>query len=299
MKKQKNISYSQFSQWIECPFRWKLNYIDKLRVKSESIHSLFGTSMHETIQEFLRVMYTISLREAQDLDVESILQERMKTNFVKAQTENKVMDIVLDDMKEFYYDGCDILKWFKSHVGEYFTRQGFELVGIEVPIDYPIQDGVKLTGYLDIVIKDTVLNKIKIFDIKTSTMGWNKYQKAGKKKLMQLVIYKKFYAAQFNINPEDVSVEFIILKRKLYEHSDFPQKRIQRITPASGTVTINETLRSLKDFVTACFDTSGKFRTDVGYEKRPSAKICKYCEYADRPDLCDKNKGIKRKRKTS
>jgi len=295
MNTEKTISYSQFSQWIECPFRWKLNYIDKLRVRSESIHSLFGTSMHEVIQEFIRVMYTVSLREARGMDLSLLLQERMKTNFIKAQTENKVMDISIDDMKEFYYDGCDILTWFIAHVTEYFAKQGFELVGIEVPIDYPIQDGIKMSGYLDIVIKDTVLNKIKIFDIKTSTMGWNKYQKKDKKKLMQLVIYKRFYAAQYNVDPKDVSVEFIIFKRRLYENTDFPQKRIQRIMPASGTVTVNETLCQLKEFVVACFDIVGNFRTDVEYEKRPSAKVCKYCEYADHSELCDKNKGTKKR----
>ena len=26
----KRISYSQYNQWITCPHKWKLNYIDKL-----------------------------------------------------------------------------------------------------------------------------------------------------------------------------------------------------------------------------------------------------------------------------
>ena len=35
------ISYSQLSMFSECPLRWKLNYIDKLRVSEPSIHLLF------------------------------------------------------------------------------------------------------------------------------------------------------------------------------------------------------------------------------------------------------------------
>ena len=39
------ISYSQLSMFSECPHKWKLNYIDKLRVSEPSIHLLFGVIM--------------------------------------------------------------------------------------------------------------------------------------------------------------------------------------------------------------------------------------------------------------
>ena len=28
---QKNVSYTQFSTWMECPHRWKEQYIDKIK----------------------------------------------------------------------------------------------------------------------------------------------------------------------------------------------------------------------------------------------------------------------------
>ena len=46
----KRISYSQYSQWDVCPYKWKLNYVDKLGTWTDSIHTLFGTSMHEVLQ---------------------------------------------------------------------------------------------------------------------------------------------------------------------------------------------------------------------------------------------------------
>lgn len=293
----KKISYSQFLMWKECPFRWKLNYIDRIGKPTQNINMLFGTAMHETLQTYIKVMYEESLVKADELDLPKMLFERMKANLIQSREKKLIMEITPQEMVEFYEDGIEIIEWFLRHRHEYFSKRGFELVGVEVPLDYPVQDGVHFMGYLDFVIRDTVLNKYKIFDIKTSRMGWNKYQKKDKNKLMQLILYKAFYAAQFEVKPADVDVEFIILKRKLYENMDFPQKRFQRIKPASGTITQNEILRELKIFINTCFNEKGKYRTDIEYPKYPSQKTCKYCDFANFPEICDRNKGKRKGRK--
>ena len=293
----KKISYSQFSQWKECPFRWKLNYIDRLRDRTENISSLFGTSMHEVLQTYIKTMYSETIENASKLDLNRMLLERMKANYQKAKENNSDMDITAQDMAGHYADGLNILDWFVRHRHEYFTKRGHELIGVEVPLDFPIQEGIVFTGYLDIVIRDTVTNRYRIYDIKTSHQGWNKYQKKDKKKLAQLVLYKMFYALQFDVDPQDIDVEFIIVKRKLWENMDFPQKRIQRLSPPSGTITQKALLTELKEFVDACFNADGTHKTDGVFEKTPSVKACKYCEYKEKPDICDRNKRPRRKKK--
>ena len=285
----KTISYTQFSMWTECPFHWKLNYIDKNRSKIETISTLFGRSMHEVLQHYLTVMYTKTIPEADMIDLPKMLYERMVENFKDSQSSGAELDVKQEDMVEFFDDGVAILDFFLKNKTDYFSKRGFQLVGVEVPIDWPIQNGVQLQGYLDIVIKDTVLNRIKIYDFKTSHQGWNKYQKKDKKKLAQLVLYKAFYAMQYGYHPSQVDVEFLVLKRKLFEHTDYPQKRVQKVSPASGTITINGLLLELKEFVNACFDQEGNYRVNEKYDKRPDTKTCKYCEFKDRPDVCDKN----------
>ena len=42
------ISYSQFAMWDKCPYTWKLNYV-KQTFKG-NIYTLFGSAIHETIQ---------------------------------------------------------------------------------------------------------------------------------------------------------------------------------------------------------------------------------------------------------
>ena len=61
----------------DCPQRWKLNYIDKLRVSEPSIYLLFGTAMHEVLQKYLEVMYFDKVKTADMLNLERILQENM------------------------------------------------------------------------------------------------------------------------------------------------------------------------------------------------------------------------------
>ena len=73
----KRISYSQYNQWVTCPYKWKLNYIDKLSEFTDSIHTMFGTSMHEVLQTYLTVMYNDTIKMADALPLKKMLLHRM------------------------------------------------------------------------------------------------------------------------------------------------------------------------------------------------------------------------------
>ena len=72
---QKNISYTQLSAWMECPHRWKQMYIDKIK-QPPSIHLSFGTAMHETLQEYIELMYNHTQQSADEFDAHSDFQKR-------------------------------------------------------------------------------------------------------------------------------------------------------------------------------------------------------------------------------
>ena len=289
MAKKKSISYSQFSQWDKCPYMWKLNYVDKHSVFTDNIFTMFGTSMHEVLQEYLRVMYSDSIKAADDLLLNEQLEDRLKKNFMEITQKNGGVEFCTkDQMVEFYEDGVRILDYFKKKRNQYFSKRGYELIGIETALNYALPKNIKFRGYIDLIIKDTVRNRIKIIDIKTSTMGWNKWQKADKKKTDQLLLYKKFYSQQHDIPMDRIEVEYFIVKRKLYENLDFPQKRIQTFIPANGTPSINKVNRRLEQFMDDCFTDDGEYRDDHIYSKLPSKKNCRWCDFRDKPDLCDK-----------
>ena len=53
----KQVSYSQYSLWKTCPYQWKLQYVDKIKTSEPSIHTIFGSAMHEAIQLYLNCMF--------------------------------------------------------------------------------------------------------------------------------------------------------------------------------------------------------------------------------------------------
>jgi len=282
----KRISYSQYSQWDVCPHKWKLNYIDKLSEFTDNIHTLFGTSMHEVLQTYLTVMYNDTIKMADALPLEKMLLHRMKYNYTNAMEKNGG-EVICEqsDMEEFYKHGLSILDWFKKRRQNYFSKKGYELVGIEVPINYDLPNDIKFIGYIDVLLYDKVRDRYKIIDIKTSTMGWNKYMKADKNKTDQLLLYKQFYGAQHDIPLDKIDVEYFIVKRKLYEKVDFPQRRVQTFSPANGKPSINKVVNNLNQFLQESF-IDGEYNMEHTYIKRPSKKNCRFCEF-NQTEHCD------------
>ena len=275
MAKKKSISYSQFALWEQCPYSWKLTYVDKAIPFTDNIYTMFGTAMHEVLQEYIKVMYSQSIVEADKLLLEEELEDRMKKIFMEIRQKNGGEEFCTkNDMVEFYNDGLKIIDFFKKKRNQYFSKRGYELIGIETALDYDLPNNLKFRGFIDLIIKDTVRNRIKIIDIKTSTWGWNKYQKADKNKTDQLLLYKSFYSKQHDVPMDRIDVEYFIVKRKLYENTDFPQKRIQTFIPANGTPSINKVNRRLQAFMDECYDKDGNI-IPHDYEKCSPQKKCK------------------------
>jgi len=272
------ISYSQLSMYSDCPLRWKLNYIDNHKISEPSIYLLFGSAMHETIQKYLNVMYEYTAKRANQLNLERILQEKMIEQFNIDKETYRKEPCTKEELQEFFQDGCDILDFFKKRRGEYFSKKGYKLIGCEVPVEVDLQKNLKWIGYLDIVMLDTVRNVIKIYDIKTSTKGWNKWMKSDENKTQQLLLYKQFYSKQYSHPIEQIEVEYFIVKRKLYENVDWPQKRIQKFSPASGKISMNKVANKLSKFINEAFDDGGGYR-DVDFAPTPSKKSCRFCEF--------------------
>jgi hypothetical protein len=272
------ISYSQLSMFSECPQRWKLNYIDKVTESEPSIHLLFGTAMHEVIQTWLEVMYHDSVKNANKLNLEQRLHDKMMEQFQKDKQSYGKNPCTLEELREFFQDGVDILDFLKKRRADYFSKRGYKLIGCEVPINVDLKKNVNIVGYLDLVILDEFHNTIKIYDIKTSTRGWNKWMKKDENKTQQLLLYKQFYAKQYNHPIDKIEVEYFIVKRKLWEEAMFPQKRVQKFSPASGTVSMNKVAKRLDTFLDLAFDDKGE-RISKNIIPTPSKKSCKWCEF--------------------
>lgn len=292
----KAISYSQFSMYSRCPKNWELAYARKLRTYSPSIHTAFGTAFHETLQHYLTVGFEESFKKADEIDLNLLLKEKIAEVY-KGDVENNGEHFSTpEQLLEFWLDGCAILNWFKKRRSLYFSSRQYNLLGIEVPLLTPVDDSeVHMYSFLDLVLYDKKMRRVKILDIKTSGRGWTKYDKSDEIKKSQVLIYKHFFSKEYGIPYEDIEVEFFIVKRKLLEDSEFPQKRIQEFSPAQGKIVINKVLKRIDSFVSSCFNPDGSYNLDRHYyaiegEKK---KNCTFCEFKDNFELCPANKRLK------
>jgi len=272
------ISYSQFAMWDKCPYTWKANYVDKEETFKGNIYTLFGSSIHETLQAYLVCYYNKTIKEADELPLHDILIYRMKELFKEAKERyGDEFEVTQEEMIEFTNDGFAIIDEFLKRKSSYFPKKNTELVGIEMNLNYQLPKELKFVGFMDVVLHDTKTGRMRIIDIKSSTMGWNKYMKADKNKTNQLLLYKHFMAKQLEISEDKIDVEYLILKRRLYENMMYPQKRIQTFSPASGKPSINKLIKRLDEFVNECYDDEGKIIPNE-YEKCEKHLKCKMCK---------------------
>jgi hypothetical protein len=242
-------------------------------------------------------MYTESVKKADELDLNEMLRTKMFEAYKQAIAEQQEHFSNKNQLTEFYSDGIAILDYIKKNRSRYFSARNEELVGIEVPIYHPVvsnNDSVLLMGFLDVVIRNKTTDRIKIIDIKTSTTGWNKHQKADKLKASQLILYKEYFSAQYGFDVEKIDILYMIVKRKLPEGAMFAQRRIQEFQPASGKPTRNKLKQQLADWVSISFNEDGTYNEERVYNAitGKNKKNCKYCEYAKRDELCPISKRI-------
>ena len=278
-----------------CPYRWKLQYKDKIKRFSSSIHTVFGTAIHEVIQHYLDIMYETSGAEADRIDLEELFQEKFIGEYNKQYKSNKSEHFSsAEEMREFFEDGIGILNWFKKKKSGYFSKKGTYLVGCEIPIviaPNKMLNNVLYMGYLDVVTYHEPTNTFKIIDIKTSTRGWRDQDKKNEDKQFQLLLYKKFFSEQYNVPLDNIEIEFFIVKRKILDWDDEKLRsphqayRVQTFTPPSGKIKINRAKNAINDFINECFNSSGEIK-DIDYPKSPSKWNCNFCPYGEDKELC-------------
>jgi hypothetical protein len=285
--KKKKVSYSQYSMWMKCPYSWKLNYLEGKKKFSDSVNTCFGTAIHFVIQTYIQTLYTKSAAEADALNCIAMFKAKFEEELAKAKQKaiekNDKFEYTDDEYTEFYYNGEDILRTFlnTSTRIKHFPSNKFDFIGVELPLDANLKNNVEFFGLVDLVLKEKSTGKIKIYDFKTSSLGWNKYQVADPAKYEQVLVYKAFYSKKFNVPLSMIDVEFFILKRKLLENVNYPQSHIQLFTPRHNSSEVATAINGFAQFVAECFTPTGEFNLNGKYPKIPgkNKKNCKYCTH--------------------
>jgi len=216
-----HISYSELIDWFECSFRHKLKHVDKLGDDGATIHTIFGTILHDAMEHYT---LTGAIKTADECRVE--FQKQIGELMFTGRAVQK------DDAQEFIDAFADLLEQTPRFLDKQFP--GWKLVAAEDYLFEPIegQTNKRFKGFIDLVIKtpkkvsgkSTRLSGLKgevvtgeweyhIIDYKTTNWGWRSEQKKSVEKQMQLVLYKHFWCTKMNIPLDKVQTSFMFFKR--------------------------------------------------------------------------------------
>ena len=278
-KANKHISYSQLSSFATCEKQWYLTYVKKLAPYQPSIHAVFGTAMHETLQSWLEVLYHDKVKSANEMNLDALLYENMIKAYKGQKAQNGHEHFTnQEEMNMFYLDGKHILNFLKKKRGGYFSTKHTYLAGVETLLYQELRPGVMFKGLIDLVFYNEYLDEWTIMDIKTPTSGWSKYAKNDDKRKSQILLYKEFFSKQFNIPKDKINVEYFMLKRKVPVEAEFAsmQRRVQEFKPGDGPRKMKQAVNLMENFVSKAVDMNGSY-IEKDYPTNPSNDACRFC----------------------
>jgi hypothetical protein len=277
--KNKHISYSSISTYNKCPKLWELQYLRNAVPFTQNIYTCFGTAMHETIQEWLTVMYHGKVKEAMDMNLKDLLYN----NMIKAYRSGKAQMghehfSTQEELTQFWIEGNHILEWLKKKRTAYFSSKTMMLAGVETLLYQEIRPGVMFKGLVDLVFYHPNDDSWTIMDIKTSTSGWRDSQKKNPNLTAQVILYKEFFSKQFDVPKEKINVEYFIVKRRVPKDADFAsmQKRVQEFRPNAGPRKTKQVLEQMNKFIADVVDENGEY-IDKEYKCTNPFGKCEHC----------------------
>jgi len=183
MKKKYNFSYSRINTFNNCPQKYKIQYIDKVSNKCNSIEAYMGQRVHQVLEE----LYSIK-----NLKNKFILFDQLIEMYNKSWTDNWDDNIFISKYKydKNYYNKFTVynngLICLKNYYNR-FSKSGYfkeNIYATELGIDIKIGDFI-FKGFIDRVdIDDSGI--IDIIDYKTSSKSKGKMQALND---LQLAIY--------------------------------------------------------------------------------------------------------------
>lgn len=254
---KKHISYSEVSTWIECAWRHKLKYLDKIDLDHSTVHTEFGRVTHDMLEHYLRS------GEMPDLDQ---ARQKLVETFAAG-------NITVESEKEWH----DTLPQFAAEVPVFMqeTFKDWQFIGAEDKLYETIEGHTLLfKGFLDGIIRVPKTSRLKsakpgeyeywIIDWKTTSWGWGMDKKTDPKKILQLAFYKYFWSKKLGIDPKEIRCGFVLLKRTAKAG-----KKVELVAASIGEKTIENGLQIIDKML---------FSIKKGLTPK-NRNSCKWCPY--------------------
>lgn len=248
------ISYSQLSDYLTCHHKHYLGYGQKLKsYDSDTIHLIFGTHIHSTIEKFLK----------KELNKEQALIYFMN-NMLSPETRAKQPTELLVKFKN---QGIKILNEFFSK----FAWNEIIIIENELELNEPIFQNFYFTGKVDFIYR--YKSFIYIADFKTSTKEWDKWKFGDEYYGLQLKLYKWFYCQKMKIPYDNIRLAYMVLNRNEEEDNVKQLVNIYEVPSSYGEIrkSYNILIDALQTIYTP--ELSGD------YLRKTKSWCCNVCEF--------------------
>jgi len=203
-KKRDYISFSAMKTYQECPYAYKLKYIDDVIKFDANIFSAFGSAIHETLEKKI---------VDEEIDEETLFVDNFRKQLEEIPKEVRKEKCSTADMILFKEQGVKLVSQYLTEFKRLF-KDDYEVISVEERIKEEIPDAeLKFLGFIDLVVKNKRTGKYHIIDLKTCGWGWKNEKKSAKLMVYQLIFYKHFFAKKHGIDLDQIEVSFLLLKR--------------------------------------------------------------------------------------
>lgn len=247
MSKPISLSHSSRGKYDTCPQMYKLHYLDKIRPNENNSTLLFGGAVDKAAEEYLHnrnrgtcfLAFKTEWDKANEIEVTyvpadfdaELLGQSDNEHIIKDTTFTSVSDLVKAGTEKeriayanwvsLYYKAQLMLGGFIDWVDENVA----EVLGTQIPIDLEDEQGNKVTGMADFVIKIHGYDNPVLVDLKTSARY---YDRASVKESEQLGLYY-FYLKQTKF-PDMERAAYLVLCKQIKKNRTKTCKKCGTVT---------------------------------------------------------------------
>ena len=258
-------SYSKINLYEDCPFKYKLQYVDGNYVYIGSIATEFGTAIHECEEAIAKC-----------------IQSNMPINYVQIKNDFilKCIDLQIKYTNDFYTEDNKSSRNYKDKMYYYlehgiyrlenFMREHptYQIVGVEQKFSFDFDEQHQFSGAIDRIFYDTQYNNYIIHDIKSWAV---EAKEEDLKTPLQFVVYSLALKNIFNCSLDDVSCEY-----------DLPL--VDKIQPGGTSGYISRGINKINKLFTEI--------SSEDYTPHPTP-LCNYCNFCrTNPDAIEPYKNL-------
>lgn len=245
-----DFSYSKIDTYDNCPFKFKLKYIDDIKVFSPTVATELGTAIHACEEAIARAIQIggeipyITLKNQLLLKLVE-LQQKYPVDFSLCDKSNRT---ITEKVYDYLDNGIYNLEAFMRE------HPSYKIVGIEQPFTVQYINNYTFNGFIDRVFFDSATNKYLIQDIKTYAI------EVENKKLttpLQFVIYALAVMSLFDCTEDQIFCQYYL--------------PFCHLTQDAGT---DNFIKRGKQKIDKIFSNI----TEYNFKPNPSP-LCHFCEY--------------------